>query len=342
MFTLGQKMLRVAMLSMLAALLFACGSQTAAPAAPTAAPAAPTAAPAAPTAAPAAAETSEIVVAHAQGETTITKNPQTVLVFDYSVLDTLDQFGVAVAGLPQGNNIPPFLEKYKGSEYANIGTLFEPDYEKVNDLKADLIIVAGRSAAVYPELAKIAPTIDLTIDQSDFYNSVVKNVNTLASIFGKEELAATKLAELDATVKRTQALAAEKGQNGLILMVSGGNVTAYGPGSRFGIIHDLLGVAAVTDGDEIKEATHGDAISFEFIQEKNPDILFVVDRDTATGDASEPGQAAKEVLDNELVAATNAWKNGQITYLDPSVWYLANAGLNSFGQMINEIEAALQ
>jgi hypothetical protein len=28
-------------------------------------------------------------------------------------------------------------------------------------------------------------------------------------------------------------------------------------------------------------ASHGDAISFEFIQEKNPDILFVIDRDAA-------------------------------------------------------------
>lgn len=331
MFKLGQKMLRVAMLSLLAALLFACGGQTAAPAAPTVAPAA-----------PAAEAATEIVVKHAQGETTITKNPQKVLVFDYSVLDILDQLGVPVVGLPQGNNIPPFLEKYKGSEYANIGTLFEPDYEKVNDLKADLIIVAGRSAAVYPELAKIAPTIDLTVDQSDFYNSVVKNVNTLAAIFGKEEVAASKLAELDAAVKRAQALAAEKKLNGLILMVSGGNVTAYGPGSRFGIIHDLLGVAAVTDGDEIKEATHGDAISFEFIQEKNPDILFVVDRDTATDGSAEPGQSAREVLDNELVASTNAWKNGKVAYLDPAVWYLANAGLSSFGKMVGEIEAALQ
>jgi iron complex transport system substrate-binding protein len=340
----GTKAFRVILLMLVSTVLFACGG-TSAPTAPAAnnapaATAAPTTEAPAAEATEASAEPVEITITHAQGETTIAKNPQTVLVYDYSVLDTLDQLGVEVSGLPIGNNVPPFLAKYKDeSKYTNIGTLFEPDYEVVHSLKADLIIVAGRSAAVYPELAKLAPTIDLSVDNKDFVAGVKKNAEILGQIFGKEAVVAERLAALDASIARVQGLAKDK--NGLILMTSGGNVTAYGPGSRFGVIHDLFGVAPVTNTDEITEATHGDSISFEFILEKNPQYLFVIDRDVATGGQSEPGQSVSEVLDNELLAETDAWKNGNVVYLDPATWYLANSGINTFASMVAEVEAGL-
>src|SRR5690606_21549543 len=42
-----------------------------------------------------------VTITHPQGETPVTKNPETVVVFDYSALDTLDQLGVPVAALPK-------------------------------------------------------------------------------------------------------------------------------------------------------------------------------------------------------------------------------------------------
>lgn len=286
----------------------------------------------------AAAEAAEaVVIAHAQGETTVTKQPATVVVFDHSVLDTLDQLGVPVAAVPQGSPIPPFLEKYAGADYANAGTLFEPDYEKVNELQPDLIIVAGRSSGVYGELAKIAPTIDLTVDQANFIESFKNNVTQLGVIFGKEEEVASRLAAIDEAIARVQEKAAASGETALIVMTTGGEVTAYGPGSRFGIIHDLLGVTPIVA--DIEAETHGDAISFEFILEKNPDILFIIDRDSAIGEGS---AAAAQVMDNELIHATKAWTNDNLVYLDPAVWYLANAGLNTVATMVAEVEAGLE
>lgn len=335
-------------------LLTACGSSAPA-AAPTAAPAAE--APAstdasaaestaseevAPTDAPAATEGGEITISHAQGETTVKKNPSKVIVFDYSLLDTIDQLGAgdSVIAVPQGASTPKFLSKYLEAPVQNAGTLFEPDYEKVNELKPELIIVAGRSAAVYPELAQIAPTIDLSINQKDFMNSFKSNVETIATIFGKEADAAEKLAAIDASIESVKAKASESGLNSLILMTSGGKVNAFGPGSRFGIIHDVLGVAAATNSDEISAATHGDAISYEFIQEKNPGILFVIDRDAATGEASETPAAV--LLDNALVNSTDAAKNGKIVYLDPAIWYIANAGLGTVAESISEVASAFE
>src|SRR3954452_12409676 len=102
------------------------------------------------------AEGSEVTVTHAQGETRVPVDPETVVVFDVGVLSTLDSLGVDVAGVPDAV-LPEALAQYGGDEYPKVGSLFEPDYEAVNALEPDLIIVAGRSAAVYPELAEIAP-----------------------------------------------------------------------------------------------------------------------------------------------------------------------------------------
>jgi len=74
--------------------------------------------------------------------------------------------------------------------------------------------------------------------------------------------------------------------------------------------------------EAIKEGSHGQPVSFEYIKEKNPDWLFVLDRSAAIG---EEGQAAREVLNNPLVAQSTAWKKGQVVYLPPET-YLAAGG----------------
>ena len=158
---------------------------------------------------------------------------------------------------------------------------------------------------------------------------------TLGKIFGKEALVTDKLAAIDSTIGETRAKAADAGR-GLIVLTSGGELTAYGAGSRFGIIHDVLGVTAAAD---IKaDAAHGEAVSFEFIKETNPDVLYVVNRDSATGsDAT----ASNAVLDNDLVQSTNAGKNGKIVDLDPAGWYLVGYGLNNIQAMIEAVAGSV-
>ena len=61
------------------------------------------------------------------------KNPEKVVVFDFGILDTLDELGIEVAGLPQ-TNVPSYLSKYEDSKYANLGSLKEPDFEAIHAL----------------------------------------------------------------------------------------------------------------------------------------------------------------------------------------------------------------
>jgi iron complex transport system substrate-binding protein len=274
----------------------------------------------------------EFTVTHAQGETTLPGVPQKVVSFDFAAIETLEAIGVNIAGLP-GSNLPAHLEKYASDDYAKVGSLFEPDYEALAALEPDLIIVAGRSSGAYKELAKIAPTVDLSNDWADFYGSIQANADIVGQLFDKEAEIDALQAETDAKVEAAKAAAADAGK-GLIVLTSGAEVSAYGPGSRFGFIHDTLGVAPVIE--DVEAATHGDAISFEFILEANPDMLFVIDRDAATGSG-----AAAAILDNELVAETTAWKNGDVVYIDPVRAYIVNGGLISFGIMADQVAEAL-
>lgn len=275
----------------------------------------------------------ELTISHAQGETKVTQNPETVLVFDLASLDTLDALGVEVDGVPSGGK-PAHLKKYEGDDYLAIGTLFEPDYEAVNAAEADLIIVGGRSAAKYADLAKIAPTIDLTVNQEDYLGSMRSNVESLAQIFGKEAEAEEKLAKLEESIAKLKEQSADAGRV-LVILTTGGRMSAHGKGGRFNIIYDAFGMTPAAD--DLKIGTHGQAISHEFIMETNPDWLFVVDRDAAIG---QEGQAAQQVLDNDLVAQTTAWKNNQVVYLDAANWYLVGAGLTAVQANVDQLTEA--
>jgi iron complex transport system substrate-binding protein len=287
------------------------------------------------TTAEAASDSAEVTVTHAQGETAVPADPRKVVVFDVGVLSTLDSLGVEAAGVPEAT-YPESLTQYSGDEYAKVGSLFEPDYEAVNALEPDLIIVGGRSAAVYPELAEIAPTIDLTVDNTDFLASFEERVTTLAEVFGTEDAVADRLAALDQRVAEVKEASAGAG-DALFVMANAGEVSAYGPDTRFGLVYNELGLTPTDEG--LTAADHGDAISFEYIAEKDPDILLVLDRDAAIG---ESGTAAQQVLDNELVRGTTAWQNDDVHYLDSSVWYIAPNGLPSVEQMVEEVGAAVQ
>ncbi|MGY1637040.1 siderophore ABC transporter substrate-binding protein [Geodermatophilus sp. SYSU D00742] len=277
----------------------------------------------------------EVTVTHAQGETTVPVDPETVVVFDVGVISTLDSLDVEIAGVPDAV-FPESLSRYGGDEYAKVGSLFEPDYEAVNALEPDLIVVAGRSAAVYPELAEIAPTIDLTVDNSDFLTSFEERVTTLAEVFGEEDAVAQRLEALEARVAEVSETAQGAGE-ALLVMTNAGELSAYGPDTRFGLVFNELGLTPADD--DLTAADHGDAISFEYLAETDPDILLVLDRDAAIG---ESGTTAQQVLDNELVHGTTAWTDDDVHYLDSSVWYIAPNGLPSVEQMVEEIAAAVE
>lgn len=281
-------------------------------------------------------EAGTVTVVHTLGETEVPKNPKNVVVMDFGILDSMDALGIEVAGLPLSGTVPEYLSAYQNEEvYANVGSLKEIDLEKVFEIEPELIIIGGRQADYYEELSKIAPTVQLSVDASDYMNSFTTSMNYLGEIFGKEAEVAEKLEAVQASMKEIAEKAAAKDVNGLVALSNGDAFSVYGKGSRFGIIHNEFGIKPVDE--TIEASTHGQNASFEYIVEQNPDYLFIVDRTAVTGGEG----SATALFDNELIQSTDAYKNGRVIYLDPVVWYSAGGGFTSTEIMLEEINSAL-
>jgi len=279
-------------------------------------------------------EDNSITIEHELGETELEKNPEKVVVFDFGSLDTLDELGIEVAGVPQ-SNIPSYLEKYEGDDYENVGSLKEPDFEKIAEIDPDLIIISGRQSDLYDQLEELAPTVYLGVDTTRYMDSFEENVEKIGQIFDKEAEVEEALENIEKDIDSVQEKAEASDKNGLIILANDDKISAYGPSSRFGLIHDVFGVPAVDE--DIEVSTHGANVSFEYVVEQDPDILYVVDRSAAIGE----GSAAKQVVENDLMEKTKAMKNDDIVYLDPDFWYLSGGGLVSVAEMLDEVDASL-
>ena len=275
----------------------------------------------------------KIKITHQLGETEVPKNPSRVIVFDYGIADALNTLDVEIIGLPK-SSLPSLLSKYEDGKYENVGSLKEPDMEKVYELKPDLIIMSGRLESYYEELNKIAPTIYLGVDNTDYLGSFKKNMETLGQIFGKEKEVKAQVAKVEEAIGKVNEKA--EGVNALIALANDNAFSVYGEGSRFGIIHKEFGIEAVDK--TIESSTHGQKASFEYILDKNPDYLFVIDRAAVTGGNT----SAKEMFDNEIIKKTDAYKNGNIEYLDADVWYTISGGIESTQKMVEEVLEALK
>lgn len=276
-----------------------------------------------------------VTITDANGEITVPYQPKKVVVFDNSALDTLNTLGIGdvVVGTPT-SNLPSFLSDFKAVESA--GGIKEPDMEKINQMQPDLIIISGRQRDFLPDLEKIAPTIFFEVDSTDTWQSIQHNALALGQIFGKEAEAQTALDELATQISDTKQKAEATNERALVVLMNEGELSAYGNGSRFSIVHDTFGFKQADEA--IEASTHGQNISYEYILQKNPDVIFVVDRTKAVGG----DQTETSLADNDLVKDTNAGKNGKVIVLNSEVWYLAGSGLESLKIMLDDVNQALK
>lgn len=100
-------------------------------------------------------------VEHAMGETEISGTPERVVVLDTGELDSAASLGVKPVGSVEAVEdlgLPSYLQGTGGIE--NVGTIEEPNLEKIATLEPDLILSSKvRHEAIYDQLSRIAPTV---------------------------------------------------------------------------------------------------------------------------------------------------------------------------------------
>ncbi|MFD1796567.1 siderophore ABC transporter substrate-binding protein [Paracoccus aurantiacus] len=276
----------------------------------------------------------DVTIATAQGDVTLPAPPANVVAFDVAAIDSLNALGVTPAAVPDQLYVPALVEN-EALKLDTVGTLFEPDLEKLAGLAPDLIIVGGRSAAQKDAVAQVAPAINMTIGP-DLIGDAKARIDAYGSLFAKSEDAAKLNDSIDTRLAELKAAGEGKG-TALVLMTNGPKIAAYGTGSRFGWLHDATGMAPAI-ADLSNEDRHGNALTPEAIADANPDWLLVLDRGAAVG---EEGQSAEATLKTPLIEGTTAWQKGQVVYLPAAEMYIGGGGYGSLMSVTDALLAAL-
>lgn len=279
--------------------------------------------------------TNTIEIVHALDTVSVNIQPKKVVAFDIGAMETLNEMGIKPVGVPL-EFIPENLKFLKDDKsIIDVGSMMEPNFEKIYAAQPDLIVISARSEKFYKQLSEIAPTIFTQVDNKDYVNSFEKNNLMLGKIFGQEEKIQKRINDLKSLINSSRDEISKSDKKGLVILYNKGKFSAYGKNSRFGFIHDVMGVKPIDQTLEV--ATHGQPISNEFIETTNPDYLFILDRSAVVNGI----KTNKNEIENALIKRTNAFKNNNIIYLDPQIWYLSGGGLTSTEQMINDIKQAV-
>ena len=265
--------------------------------------------------------------------------PQRIAALDMASLDILDALGVGDRVVGTASTSLDYLQNYIRDDIANLGTIKEADLEAVMACEPDVIFIGGRLAASYDALSEIAPVVYLSTDtELGVVESVRQNATTIASLFGLEDQVDGLMADFGSRIAALQAAAADK--TAIVGMCTSGSFNVLGNDGRCSLIGREVGFNNVGVDANIDTSTHGNEASFEFIVEKAPDYIFVLDRDAAIG--TDGAQLAQDIMENELVKSTDAYKNGHLIYLaHPAVWYTAEGGIHALDLMLSDLESEL-
>lgn len=277
-----------------------------------------------------------VTIHHKLGTTVITHLPVRVAALDMNEADFLDQLGVPIAGMVK-DYVPHFLSRYRDdADVEDLGAIVQPNLERIYALKPDLILMTSIQANHYQELAQIAPTLHFDVDfrnsQSGHINTIKEHLLTLGRIFNKESLAQQKADELEAKVQEARRVTADRPERALIVLHNNGAFSSFGVQSRYGFVFDALGVKPASAA--IESGLHGQPISSEFIQQANPDIIYVIDR---TAVMERRSVISVQNIENPLLRQTNAWKNGRVVIVDADAWYITAASITSLKIIVDDV-----
>lgn len=267
-------------------------------------------------------------------------DPERIAILDMACLDIIDSLGVGDRVVGSAGTSLDYLQDYVTDQnIEDLGTIKEADMEAVMACEPDVIFIGGRLSSSYDTLSEIAPVVYLSTDtEIGVVESVRKNASTIAAMFGLEDQVDELMADFDERIETLAAFA--EGKTAIVGMCTSGSFNVLGNDGRCSMIGREIGFENVGVDANVDTSTHGNEASFEYVVEKNPDYIFVMDRDAAIG--TDGAQLAQDIMENELVQGTDAYKNGQLVYLEhPAVWYTAEGGVQALDLMLQDLENTL-
>lgn len=268
-----------------------------------------------------------VVIQSALGEVTVQPDPQNVVVFDYSALDSLNKMAIAVAGVAK-SDLPTYLSKFDSEDYVDIGTLSEPNYEAIAALNPDLILISEEDAQAYDQLSAIAPTVYLPHPGADYFEGYAENLRTLGKIFDKESYVESELESSFGITAQLKQHISEEGFEAMVLTVNGDEIKVFGPDSQYGSIFTAFGF--IDAASALETSSDGTVITLDQLLEIDPQYLFYIDFTPEDSDT-------EMALMDDSVQTLTAYDIKQIGQLGEGYWSEARGGFEATQEMISEM-----
>jgi len=223
---------------------------------------------------------------HAMGRTELNHRAQRVVALDTSYVDATLALETKVVGFTDYRTVKGSLPDYLGdarttygAEATSVGTLEEPNLEKIAALEPDLIVSAKiRHEKLYDQLSAIAPTI-----MSETTGATWKdNIRLEAKALGKEDLAEREIRSYEKAARTVGAAINAKAGNPTISVTRflDGPARLYQMASYSGIVLSDAGLARPKSQDIDDFAAE---ISPERIKDADADAIFVTVFDDEKG-----------------------------------------------------------
>lgn len=269
-------------------------------------------------------------------------NPKKVVTFSWGVADVfnyfgLEKIGIETLGLPtETSNIPNIIKGLNDVNYIDAGTLHIINYDAIDLINPDLIILDGRTASEYDYIKENYPNINVLdasttsyslTQQKQIFNNLGKIFTNIKDNLNKEiadfELAFTEISEI------------AKSKRAMFIMLNGSKISDFShEQSRYGTLFNEFGflVARLENATEIT-SSHGREIGFEAIDEINPEIIFIMDRAFVV----EGSNSDKSFLSDPTLSNVSAIKNNLVFDLNAEAWYTVTGGITATKQMIEDV-----
>ncbi|KQR19041.1 iron ABC transporter substrate-binding protein [Agreia sp. Leaf335] len=266
-----------------------------------------------------------ISVTHARGESEVPAQAKRVVVLEPVALDASVALGIVPVGaavLNEAAGIPAYLGK-EASGITSVGTVTEPNVEKIAALKPDLIIgTESRHSALYDQLSSVAPTVYLA-SQADPWKD---NVKLVGKALGRADEADTLLADYDARCNEVKTEFAVEGKTAQLIRPRDGLLTVYGPESFAGSTLECVGFT--TPPRDWQNSISVD-LSSEKVLEASADLVVVT-----TSDVDDPTTMPEAIT-------ANASSFPDVHLVDQSYWI---TGVGPMGglKVLDDIESILR
>lgn len=266
-------------------------------------------------------------VSHAMGTAKVPAHPERVVVLDNGALDNALALGVMPIGAATvlDDGVFPSYLKDKAQNIASVGTIDQPNIERILVLKPDLILGnKGSHEAIYDKLSAIAPTVLVETLGVTWKANFEKQAEAL----GKEAEAKQLMDEYQSRIVLFQQRMGDQIRATKVSVIRSrpDKLSLYLKQSFIGTILQDVGLPRPPAQD--KDAFAED-VTLELLNNADADVIFWTHRDPSKSQLV-------EIMKNPLWSQLTAVKEGRVYEVSHEIW-ISGLGITAVQHILDDL-----